>query len=93
MDVALDGGQLTAQLTGQPRFPIYPLGGDKFFWKVVDAQIEFKKDEEGRVVLARHTQGGMKFAIKRLADEKVVGVDEKILDRYVGSTNTRDLAC
>ena len=84
MDVALEGGQLTAQLTGQPRFPIYPLGSDKFFWKVVDAQIEFKKDEEGHVVSARHTQGGMNFAIKRLADEKVVRVDEKTLDRYVG---------
>ncbi len=84
MDVALEGGQLTAQLTGQPRFPIYPLGGDKFFWKVVDAQIEFKKDDAGNVVSARHMQGGMNFTIKRLADEKVVEVDEKTLDRYVG---------
>jgi hypothetical protein len=84
MDVALDGAQLTAQLTGQPRFPIYPHGADKFFWKVVDAQIEFKRDEEGHVVSARHTQGGMNFTLKRLAEEKVVVVDEATLDRYVG---------
>ena len=61
MDVALEGGQLTAQLTGQPRFPIYPLGGDKFFWKVVDAQIEFIKDDEGNVVSARHIAGRHEF--------------------------------
>jgi CubicO group peptidase (beta-lactamase class C family) len=84
MNVALDGGQLTAQLTGQPPFPIFPLGDDRFFWKVVDAQIEFIKDENGQVVSARHSQGGMNFSIKRLADEKVVDVDEATLDRYVG---------
>jgi CubicO group peptidase (beta-lactamase class C family) len=84
MDIALDGGQLTAQLTGQPRLPIYPLGGDKFFWKVVDAQIEFIKDEQGNVASARQSQGGMTLTLKRLADETVVDVDEKTLDRYVG---------
>jgi CubicO group peptidase (beta-lactamase class C family) len=84
MDVALDGGQLTAQLTGQPRFPIYPLGPDKFFWKVVDAQIEFKKDDEGHVVSAQHKQGGMNFSLKRLPEVKEVKVDEKTLDRYIG---------
>ena len=84
MDVALEGDQLTAQLTGQPRFPIYPSGGDKFFWKVVDAQIEFKKDDKGRVVSARHSQGGLNLSLKRLPDEKVVEVDEETLNRYVG---------
>ncbi len=84
MDVALEGDQLTAQLTGQPRYPIYPLGGDKFFWKVVDAQIEFKKDEAGHVVSAQYKQGGMNFAVKRLAEEKVVEVDEDTLNRYIG---------
>jgi hypothetical protein len=84
LDVALEGGQLTAQLTGQPRFPIFPLGGDRFFWKVVDAQIEFLKDEKGNVTSARHKQAGMTFALKRLAEEKLVKVDEEILDRYVG---------
>jgi hypothetical protein len=84
MDVALEGGQLTAQLPGQSRFPIYPSEGDRFFWKVVDAQIEFVKDETGHVVSARYTQGGMKLALKRLVDEKEVQVDEETLERYVG---------
>jgi hypothetical protein len=84
LDVALEGEQLTAQLTGQPRFPIFPLGGDKFFWKVVDAQIEFVKDEKGQVVSARHSQGGMNFAVKRLPEETIVEVEADVLDRYVG---------
>jgi len=84
MDVALEGDQLTARLTGQPQYPIFPLGGDRFFWKVVDAQIEFLKDEKGHVVSARHTQGGMNFSLKRLTDEKEVQVDAETLNRYVG---------
>jgi hypothetical protein len=84
LDVALEGGQLTAQLTGQPRFPIFPMGHDSFFWKVVDAQIDFVKDEKGNVVSAVHHQGGMNFSLKRLPEVTVVEVDEKTLDRYVG---------
>jgi CubicO group peptidase (beta-lactamase class C family) len=84
MDIALDGKQLTAQLTGQPRYPIFPQSGTHFFWKIVDAQIEFVKDDDGRVVSARHTQNGQSFVAKRLAAEKTVEVDEATLDRYVG---------
>jgi hypothetical protein len=84
MDVALEGDQLTAQLTGQPRFPIFPMGGDRFFWKVVDAQIEFQKDNSGKAVAARLMQGGMTFGLKRLAEEKVIEVDEETLEKYVG---------
>jgi CubicO group peptidase (beta-lactamase class C family) len=84
MDVALEGDQLTAQLSGQPRYSIFPFGDGRFFWKVVDAQIEFLKDDAGHVTSARHSQGGHRFVAKRLADEKIVKVDEKTLDRYVG---------
>ena len=84
MDIALDGTQLTAQLAGQPRFPIFPMGGDRFFWKVVDAQVEFLRNDEGQVVSVRHTQGGRTFVAKRLADQQEVNVAAEQLDRYVG---------
>jgi CubicO group peptidase (beta-lactamase class C family) len=84
MDVSVDGTQLTAQLTGQPRFPIFPAGGTRFFWKITDAQVEFLKGDDGRVTSARHTQGGQSFVVKRLPDEKIVQVDQETLDRYVG---------
>jgi hypothetical protein len=38
-----------AQATGQPFFEIYAESESKFFLKVVDAQIEFNKDESGIV--------------------------------------------
>jgi hypothetical protein len=84
LDVALDGEKLSAQLTGQPRFPIFPSGGNQFFWKVVDAQIEFLNDDNGKFTSARYSQGGQSFVVKRLADEKVIEVDEETLNRYVG---------
>lgn len=86
LDVALEGKhkQLTAQLTGQPRHPIFPSGDDRFYWKVVDAQVEFLKDNKGQVTSARHMQGGQSFVADRLAEEKEVPVDEKKLDCYVG---------
>ena len=47
--ISLDGAQLAVQLTGQQRFPVYPEAEDKFFLKVVDAQLEFVRDTGGAV--------------------------------------------
>ncbi len=91
MDVALEGNQLTAQLTGQPRYPIFPFGPNQFFWKVVDAQIEFMKDDSGQIVSARHTQSGQSFVVKKLPEVKIVEVDEATLDRYVGKYEYKGL--
>jgi CubicO group peptidase (beta-lactamase class C family) len=49
-DVALKSDHLEAQLTGQPPLPIFPSAKDKFFCKVVDAQLEFERDAGGKVV-------------------------------------------
>lgn len=47
--VSLDGKNLKAQATGQPSFEIFAEAENKFFLKVVDAQIEFIKNEKGEV--------------------------------------------
>jgi CubicO group peptidase (beta-lactamase class C family) len=39
--VTREGDQLYVQLTGQPKFPVFPEGEGKFFLKVVDAQLSF----------------------------------------------------
>lgn len=46
--VARDG-QLYARLTGQPAFPVFPYEPDRFFYKVVDAQLHFERNRQGRV--------------------------------------------
>src|SRR5207253_2680396 len=58
LTVTRDGAQIFAQLTGQPKFPIFAIGEDEFEWKVVAAKIKFEKDKEGNVTKGVHSQGG-----------------------------------
>ena len=69
MLVALDGNQLTTKLGQQPAFPIFPQSETLFFLKVVDAQIEFPKDDgSGRASQLTLHQGGRDMTAKRLDD-------------------------
>ena len=51
-------GRLYAQATHQPRFRIYAEGRDRFFYKVVDAQLEFSRDASGAVAGLTLVQNG-----------------------------------
>lgn len=52
------GAQLRAQLTGQPTFKIYPEAENRFYYRVVDAQLTFEKDKDGKVsALTIHQNG------------------------------------
>jgi CubicO group peptidase (beta-lactamase class C family) len=56
--VTKENDVLWAQATGQSKFQIFPEGPERFFYKVVDAQIVFTVDPSGKVTgLALH-QGG-----------------------------------
>jgi CubicO group peptidase (beta-lactamase class C family) len=57
LSVTLDGNQLKAQLTGQPAFPIFAESETLFFYKVVEATLEFQKDASGAVTAVRLRQG------------------------------------
>lgn len=57
-DVALKDGQLMVQLTGQSAFPVFASARDKFFYRVVNAQIDFQRDANGKVdALVLHQNG------------------------------------
>jgi CubicO group peptidase (beta-lactamase class C family) len=57
--VRLAGDQLTVQGTGQPSFPMFPESKTEFFLKVMDSQISFLSDAEGKVTgLIVHQGGG-----------------------------------
>lgn len=56
--ITLEGGQLMEQATNQPKFPIFAESETKFFLKVVDAQIEFIKNDKGDVTALVLHQGG-----------------------------------
>src|SRR6056297_2053877 len=91
MEVTLEEGQLYAQLTGQPRHAIYPMSPTRFFWKVVDAQVEFLQDEQNKTVAAKHTQNGTTFRAARLPDLELVKLTAEVLDRHVGSYQLKGL--
>jgi D-alanyl-D-alanine-carboxypeptidase/D-alanyl-D-alanine-endopeptidase len=65
-DVMLMNGRLEAQLTGQPAAPIFASAKDKFFYKIVDAQLDFERDAEGKVVAVILRQNGRNMRAPRM---------------------------
>jgi hypothetical protein len=63
--VTLEGDQLMTQATGQPKFPIFAESETKFFPKVIDADIEFFRDEKGVVTHLVLHQGPAEITGKR----------------------------
>lgn len=45
--VSREGGQLFVQLTGQPKFEVFPMSATRYFLKVADAEIEFTAGADG----------------------------------------------
>lgn len=66
--ITRDAGQLSAQLTGQPAVPIYPDKPDHFFYKVVDAQLDFERDGAGRVTALTLHQNGQDLRAPRIEE-------------------------
>jgi len=56
------GSQLYAALTGQPSYPVFAYEPDRFFYKVVDAQLHFERDDDGKIVAVVLHQMGQQRA-------------------------------
>lgn len=90
--MSLDGDHLFTQLTGQPKFEVFAESEKDFFLKVVDAQLTFEMDSQGKVSDLVLHQNGRDQTAKRTEtappaskEHKEVAIDPKILDNYVGS--------
>lgn len=57
-------GQLFAQLSKQSPMPVFAYGDDKFFYKAVDAQLHFVRNDEGVVEAVELHQNGIQRADK-----------------------------
>jgi CubicO group peptidase (beta-lactamase class C family) len=68
VDITLDGNQLQTQLTGQPKFPLFPESPTTFFLKVVDAEVRFEKDASGKITQLTIHQGGRDVVAKKVSD-------------------------
>jgi len=66
MTISREGDHLFVQATGQPKLEIFPESERDYFLKVVDAQITFETDSQGRVTGLVLHQNGMNQPAKRL---------------------------
>jgi CubicO group peptidase (beta-lactamase class C family) len=49
LTISREGNKLYVQATGQEKFEIFPLSENRFFYKVIDAEIFFIKNKKGKV--------------------------------------------
>jgi len=91
LTVTREGDKLITQATGQPQVPIFAESEREFFAKVVDAQITFVTDAQGRATGLILHQGGNDIHAKRIEGEvpqpkehKEITLDPKRFDGYVG---------
>ena len=84
MQVTASDNKLFAQLSGQPKFEIFPRSEDEFFWKVVDATMKFMKNEKGEVTHAIFRQNGQTLNVAKLKEETIITIDPAVLDVYAG---------
>jgi CubicO group peptidase (beta-lactamase class C family) len=64
--IALEEGKLLAKLGQQPKFPIFAESETLFFYKVVDAQLEFVKSDKGEITgLVLHQNGRDTKGVKK----------------------------
>jgi len=61
-----EGTRLMTQATGQGKFEVFPESETKFFLKVVDAQVEFVADPDGKFNKMILYQGGKRIEGKRI---------------------------
>ena len=66
LTITSENGKLMAQATGQPKFELSPSSETEFFLKVVDAQVSFVKDEQGKVTELILNQNGRKMPAKKI---------------------------
>jgi hypothetical protein len=89
MMVTLEGNQLSVQASGQPKFPVFASSETRFFLKVVQAEIEFFKNDQGKVTRLVLFQNNQEMPAPRISDtvavRKEIAVPMTVLSQYVGT--------
>jgi CubicO group peptidase (beta-lactamase class C family) len=69
LDVTLKSDHLEAALTGQAGLAIFARAKDRFFYKVVDAQLDFERDGGDKVIAAVLHQNGRDMRATRITGQ------------------------
>ncbi len=70
LTVTVEGDRIFTQATGQEKVEVYAESETKFFLKVVEASIEFVKDDTGKFSKLILRQGGQTIEGKRIKDQR-----------------------
>lgn len=60
------GQRIEAQLSGQSWLPVFARGADRFFYRAVEAELQFERDAAGKVAAVVLHQGGIEQRAARL---------------------------
>ncbi len=80
--ISRDGDQMFVQLTGQPKFQLFPEGERRFFLKVVDAQLTFNTDAQGKAMEAILHQNGRDQTAKRIDEAEAAALLATVAKRF-----------
>jgi hypothetical protein len=84
MVISLEENKLFAQMSGQPKYELYANKDDEFFWKVVEANITFIRNDSGIVTHAVHYQGGTELKVTKLPELVTLSIDRAEIEPYLG---------
>ena len=91
--VTLDGDHLMAQLSGQPKFQLYGESETRFFFKVVDAQLDFVRDASSSLKQAVLHQNGRDITATkksdRVAERQAITLPRSALEPLAGTYEMR----
>ena len=87
MTITKEEDGLYAQVSGQAKYPIYQSSPGHYFWKVVEAKIEFFTDAQGKVTHGHFEQGSFKVDAPKLKDIEVTNADTTLFESYKGIYN------
>ena len=66
LTISTSEGRIFGQATGQGQAEIFPRKTDEFYYKIVDAQLSFKRNEDGVINSLVLHQGGRDIPAKKI---------------------------
>jgi len=89
-----EAGHLRMRLTGQPFLPISFAGNDRFFSRIVAAEIQFNRDAGGHIASLTLFQNGRELTARRIDEPlpMILPATDAELQAYVGKYDPPPLA-
>lgn len=84
MTITKEKDVLYAQVAGQAKHPIFQSSPGQYFWKVVEAKVQFFTDAQGNVTHGHFEQGSFKVDAVKLKEIQTGKADTSLFESYKG---------